>query len=106
MNMTEGAINRAKEILAQNNKVGYGLRIGVNAGGCSGLSYKMDFEESPAEKDRVMEFGDIKIFVDPKAYLYLQNVEIGFQSDMMTSTFTFTNPDAKSTCGCGTSFSV
>lgn len=106
MNLTEGAINRAKEILKQNQKENYGLKIGVVAGGCSGLSYKMDFQENPGEKDKVLEFDGLKVFVDPKAYLYLQNVEIGFQSDMMSSTFTFTNPDAKSTCGCGTSFAV
>lgn len=106
MNMTSQAIERAKNILKENNKEDHGLRVGVTTGGCSGLSYKMDFEEKPTEKDRVLEFDGLKVFVDPKAFLYLQNVEIGWHSDMMTSTFTFTNPDAKSTCGCGTSFSV
>jgi len=106
MNMTADAINRAKQILSQSNKEGHGLRIGISSGGCSGLSYKMDFEENPGDKDKLLEFDGLKVFVDPKAYLYLHNVEIGFHSDMMTSTFTFTNPDAKSTCGCGTSFSV
>ena len=106
MQMTEEAITRAKEILSSNNKEGYGLRIGVTAGGCSGLSYKMDFEEKPAEKDKVLEFEGLKVFVDPKAYLYLHNVEVGFHKDMMSSSFTFQNPDAKATCGCGTSFAV
>lgn len=106
MQITDAAIERAKQILKENSKEGYGLRIGVTPGGCSGLSYKMDFEKEPGERDKVIEFDGLKIFVDPKAYLYLQNVEIGWQSDMMASTFTFTNPDAKSTCGCGTSFAV
>lgn len=106
MNMTSEAVSRAKEILSKNNKQGHGLRLGVTGGGCSGLSYKMDFEESPADKDRVLDFEGLKVFVDPKAYLYLQNVEVGYHSDMMTSTFTFSNPDAKNTCGCGTSFAV
>jgi len=106
MNITDDAINRAKEILAQNKKEGFGLRIGISSGGCSGLSYKIDFEEKPEEKDKVLEFEGLKVFVDPKAYLYLQNVEVGFHSDLMSSSFTFTNPDAKATCGCGTSFSV
>lgn len=106
MQMTDAAVAQAKEILKKNNKEGYGLRVGVTSGGCSGLSYKMDFEEKPAEKDKVVEFDGLKVFIDPKAYLYLNNVEIGWHSDMMTSTFTFTNPDAKTTCGCGTSFSV
>ncbi len=106
MQITEAAITRAKQILKENNKEGFGLRIGVSPGGCSGLSYKMDFEKEPGERDKVLDIEGLKVFVDPKAYLYLQNVEIGWQSDMMTSTFTFTNPDAKSTCGCGTSFAV
>jgi len=106
MQMTENAIQRTKEIMAKNKKEGYGLRIGITSGGCSGLSYKMDFEEKPGERDKVMEFSGLKVFIDPKAFLYLQNVEIGFHTDMMSSNYTFTNPDAKSTCGCGTSFSV
>ena len=106
MQMTPEAVERAKAIIRENKKEGYGLRVGVSSGGCSGLSYKMDFEEAPGEKDKILEFDGLKVFVDPKAFLYLGNVEIGWHSDMMTSTFTFTNPDAKSTCGCGTSFSV
>jgi len=66
----------------------------------------MDFEENPKDHDRILEFDGLKVFVDPKAYLYLQNMEIDFHSDMMSSGFTFKNPDAKTTCGCGTSFSV
>ncbi|MCP5468059.1 MAG: iron-sulfur cluster assembly accessory protein [Deltaproteobacteria bacterium] len=106
MNLTSEAVQRVKELVKQNNKEGYGLRIGVVSGGCSGLSYKMDFEEAPNEKDRVIECDGVKIFVDPKAYLYLQNVEVGFHSDLVSSSFTFNNPDAKATCGCGTSFAV
>jgi iron-sulfur cluster assembly protein len=66
----------------------------------------MDFEKEPTAKDKILEFNGLKVFVDPKAYLYLQNVEVGFHQDMMSANFTFKNPDAKSTCGCGTSFSV
>lgn len=106
MQMTSEAVKRAKKILKDNNKQGYGLRIGVVTGGCSGLSYKMDFEEQASEKDKVLEFDGLKVFVDPKAFLYLQNVEVGFHSDMLSSNFTFKNPDAKATCGCGTSFAV
>lgn len=106
IHMTQEAIQRAKAIMFKNQKEGHGLRIGVVGGGCSGLSYQMDFVEKPGEKDKVIEFDGLKVFIDPKAYLYLQNVEIGFHSDMMSSNFTFKNPDAKTTCGCGTSFSV
>ena len=106
MNMTEPAITRAKQILTENHKEGHGLRIGVTTGGCSGLSYRMDFEEKPMERDKVLDFNGLKVFIDPKAYLYLNNVEIGWHSDLLSSNFTFHNPDAKTTCGCGTSFSV
>lgn len=106
MNITEPAVTRAKQILKDNHKEDHGLRIGVSTGGCSGLSYRMDFEEKPTERDKVLEFDGLKIFIDPKAYLYLNNVEIGWHSDLLSSNFTFHNPDAKTTCGCGTSFSV
>ncbi len=106
LQLTERAVTKAKKIRIDNQKEGYGLRIGISSGGCSGLSYKMDFEEKPGENDKVLEFDGLPVFVDPKAFLYLGNVEIDFHSDMMSSGFTFSNPDAKTTCGCGTSFSV
>ncbi|HCU26081.1 MAG TPA: iron-sulfur cluster assembly accessory protein [Deltaproteobacteria bacterium] len=104
--LTEKAIQQAKTIMTANHKQGQGLRLGIVGGGCSGLSYKMDFEEKPQESDRVLEFDGLKVFIDPKAYLYLNNLTIDYHSDMMSSGFTFQNPSAKSTCGCGTSFSV
>ncbi|MCC6271831.1 MAG: iron-sulfur cluster assembly accessory protein [Deltaproteobacteria bacterium] len=104
--LTDNAIQKAKDLMVANHKPGHGLRIGIAGGGCSGLSYKMDFEEKPGEGDRVFEMNGLKIFVDPKAYLYLNNITIDYHSDMMSSGFTFNNPNAKSTCGCGTSFSV
>src|SRR5262249_37599625 len=104
--ITDKAIQQAKHLMTTNQKEGCGLRVGIVGGGCSGLSYKMDFEEKPGEGDRVFEFNGLKVFVDPKAYLYLNNIVIDFHSDMMSSGFTFNNPNAKSTCGCGTSFSV
>ncbi len=104
--MTEKAVQQAKQIRANNHKESCGLRLGLVGGGCSGLSYRMDFEEQPGEHDKVMEFDGLKVFIDPKAFLYLNDVEIDFHSDMMSSGFTFKNPQAKTTCGCGTSFSV
>ena len=104
--LTDQAIEKAKNLMVSNNKAGCGLRIGISGGGCSGLSYKMDFEEKPGEGDRVFELSGLKVFVDPKAYLYLNNITIDYHSDMMSSGFTFNNPNAKTTCGCGTSFSV
>lgn len=104
--MTERAIQQAKTIMTNQQKENYGLRLGISGGGCSGLSYKMDFEEKPGENDRVVELEGLKLFIDPQAYLYLNNMQIDYHSDMMSSGFTFQNPNAKTTCGCGTSFSV
>ena len=104
--LTEKAVEQAKRIRIQNMKENCGLRIGISSGGCSGLSYKMDFEEVPGEHDKVLEFDGLKVFVDPKAYLYLNDIVIDFHSDMMSSSFVFNNPNAKTTCGCGTSFSI
>lgn len=106
INMTEAAIKQAKTIRINLNKENYGLRVGVVGGGCSGLSYKLDFEDKAQEKDRVVEFDGLQVFIDPKAYLFLANIEIDYHADMMSSGFTFKNPDAKTSCGCGTSFSV
>ena len=106
MKLTSQAIERIKELKQKNNFLKHGVRVSVVMGGCSGLSYKIDFEEEPQEKDRVEEFDGVKVYVDPKSFLYLQNVEVGYHSDMMSSAFTFSNPDATATCGCGTSFAV
>ncbi len=104
--MTDTAIERVKALMVQNHKEGYGLRIGVVGGGCSGMSYQMDLVEQPSDKDKVLEMGGVRVFIDPKASLYLQGIEIGYHSDMMSSSFVFKNPNAKTTCGCGTSFGV
>ncbi len=104
--LTEQAIKQVKTMLQQQGNPGYGLRVGITGGGCAGLSYKFSFEEKPAEKDKVVEQEGVKVFVDPKSYLYLNGMQIDYHSDLMSSGFTFNNPNAKSACGCGTSFSV
>ncbi len=104
--LTEKAIKHVHALLEQQGKQGYGLRVGIAGGGCAGLSYKFSFDEKPAEKDKVLEHEGVRIFVDPKSYLYLNGMEIDYHSDLMSSGFTFNNPNAKSACGCGTSFSV
>lgn len=104
--LTEKAVQQVKTLLDQQGKPDYGLRVGISGGGCAGLSYKFDFDEKPAEKDKVIEQNGIKVFVDSKSYLFLNGMQIDYHSDLMSSGFVFNNPNAKSSCGCGTSFSV
>ena len=81
-----------------------GLRIGVRGGGCSGLSYFMEFAETVNPADKVFERDGVKLFVDPKSYLYLIGTEVDYEEGLMGAGFKFKNPNVKSTCGCGESF--
>lgn len=82
-----------------------GLRLAVIGGGCSGLSYKIEFS-APKEKDNVQTHGDVRIFVDPKSSIYLKGITLDFKDGLNGKGFVFENPNAKNTCGCGESFSV
>lgn len=84
---------------------GFALRIKVVGGGCSGLTYKMDLDE-PKETDKVFEHNGAKIVVDRKSFLYLNKTMVDFKDDLMAAGFVITNPNAKRTCGCGSSFTV
>ncbi|MFO1518509.1 MAG: iron-sulfur cluster insertion protein ErpA [bacterium] len=104
--LTENAVKQVKVLLEKQGQSGYGLRVGIAGGGCAGLSYKFSFDEKPAENDKVIEQDGVKVFVDTKSYLFLNGMQIDYHSDLMSSGFTFNNPNAKTSCGCGTSFSV
>lgn len=82
------------------------LRVGVKGGGCSGFSYVLDLTESQKETDEVVEQHGIKIICDPKSLLYLNGTTIDFKDEIMGRGFVFSNPNANSTCGCGSSFAV
>src|SRR5438552_14706613 len=83
------------------------LRVGVKGGGCSGFSYMLDLTEEPAtEMDETLECHGVQILVDNKSYLYLNGVEIDFKDEIMGRGFVFKNPNASSTCGCGSSFTA
>jgi iron-sulfur cluster assembly protein len=82
-----------------------GLRLAVIGGGCSGLSYKIEFS-APKEKDNIQVHDDVKIFVDPKSSIYLKGIVLDFKDGLNGKGFVFENPNAKNTCGCGESFSV
>ncbi|MBL7664157.1 MAG: iron-sulfur cluster assembly accessory protein [Bacteriovoracaceae bacterium] len=82
-----------------------GLRLGVTGGGCSGLSYKIDFGESK-DKDNIIQMSGFKVYIDPKSSIYLKGITLDFQDGLNGKGFVFENPNAKNTCGCGESFSV
>ncbi len=83
-----------------------GLRLGVLGGGCSGLSYLFKFDVKPRANDKVFEFDDVKIFVDPKSMVFLDGMTLDWKDSLIQSGFAFDNPHAKKSCGCGTSFSA
>jgi iron-sulfur cluster assembly protein len=83
-----------------------GLRLGVQGGGCSGLSYNIRFDTQPRERDRIFQYGDVRVFVDPKSFIYLHGMILDYQETLMQQGFVFINPQATKSCGCGTSFSA
>lgn len=104
--LTDKAIEQVKSIFATEQKgPDVGLRLGVVGGGCSGLSYKIDFGEKK-EKDNVQDYGDFKVYIDLKSSIYLKDVILDFKDGLNGKGFVFSNPNATNTCGCGESFSV
>jgi iron-sulfur cluster assembly accessory protein len=106
VSLTPTAISKVKEIMAQQNPVPAGLRIGVVGGGCSGFSYSMSFENAPGMMDKVYNFDDLKVYVDATSAMYLNGCVVDFVETLEASGFKFENPNVKSTCGCGSSFNV
>lgn len=104
--LTETAIGKVNEILNTQEPKPAGLRISVVGGGCSGFSYSMAFENTPGMLDKTFAFGDLKVFVDQASLLYLEGAEVDYVESLEGSGFKFNNPNVKSTCGCGSSFSA
>ena len=104
--LTPNAVAKVKEIMAQQDPMPAGLRIGVVGGGCSGFSYSMNFENSPGMMDKVFNFDGLKVFVDATSVMYLQGCVVDYLETLEAAGFKFDNPNVKSTCGCGSSFSV
>src|SRR5512146_328631 len=77
-----------------------GIRLGVQGGGCSGLSYTVQFDTQPRERDRVFQFGEVRVFVDPKSFIYLAGITLDYQETLMRQGFVFENPSAGKSCGC------
>ncbi|MDP9264001.1 MAG: iron-sulfur cluster assembly accessory protein [Acidobacteriota bacterium] len=106
LNMTPFAITKVKEIMTQQNPAPSALRLGVVGGGCSGFSYSMSFENSAGMMDKSFEFDGLKVFVDATSLMYLSGCVVDYVETLEGAGFKFENPNVKSTCGCGSSFSV
>jgi iron-sulfur cluster assembly protein len=108
IDVTEKAVEKIRATLEKEgiSPTEGGLRLGVQGGGCSGLSYKIQFDTQPRERDRVFQFGDVRIFVDPKSFIYLAGLTLDYQETLMQQGFVFINPNAQKSCGCGTSFTA
>lgn len=106
--VTEKAIAKIRSAMAKEgiSPEQGGLRLGVQGGGCSGLSYNIRFDTQPRERDRIFQFGDVRVFVDPKSFIYLHGMILDYQETLMQQGFIFVNPQATKSCGCGTSFSA
>lgn len=108
INVTPSAAEKITELLTEENKHGAGLRVFVQGGGCSGFQYGLmiDEGEGDASTDAVVEVNGVKLLVDPISARYLTGAEVDFVDNVTGGGFTIKNPNAKSTCGCGSSFSV
>lgn len=108
INVTQAAASKITELLAEESKDGAGLRVFVQGGGCSGFQYGLMIEEGDAAAgvDQVFESNGVKLYVDPISVRYLQGAEVDFIDNLTGGGFTIKNPNAKSTCGCGSSFNV
>ncbi len=103
--LTAKAVEMVKAAIAQEGLEGHGIRVGVMGGGCAGFQYSMDLEKEPRPDDQTKEQDGVKLYVDPMSSMYLQGVTIDYVVGLQGAGFKFNNPNAKSTCGCGSSFS-
>ena len=106
ISLTPNAIAKVKGIMAQQNPSPAGLRVGVVGGGCSGFSYSLQFDTSAGMMDKVFDMDGLKVFVDATSIMYLNGCRVDYVETLEGAGFKFENPNVKSTCGCGSSFSV
>ena len=104
--VTDRAVQRIRTAMAKEgiSPADGGLRLGILGGGCSGLSYSIRFDTQPRERDRVFTYGDVRVFVDPKSFVYLNGMILDYEETLMRQGFNFINPNSKKSCGCGSSF--
>jgi iron-sulfur cluster assembly accessory protein len=102
--LTPKAVEMVKDAMQREGLAGYGIRVGVMGGGCAGFQYSMDFEQAQKEGDLTFEQDGVKLYIDPMSSMYLQGVTIDYVVGLQGAGFKFSNPNAKTTCGCGSSF--
>ncbi len=106
VSMTPVAVSRVKELMTTQKLDDAFLRMGVRGGGCSGMTYDLQFDSELRKHDKQFEVDGVKVVVDVKSYLYLNGTTLDYVTQGLTGGFTFVNPNAKSSCGCGTSFTA
>jgi iron-sulfur cluster assembly protein len=106
LGLTEKAAKQVKQLMQTQGLEDVYLRMGVKGGGCSGLSYSLEFDTEVGPHDKKFDFDGIQVVCDTKSYLYLNGTTLDYVTEGLTGGFTFSNPNAKSSCGCGTSFSA
>lgn len=106
IHVTEKAAEQIKALMVKESLAGHSLRIAAIGGGCSGMSYKLHFEESSSPDDKVFEEHGVKLVCDKKSYIVLNEMTLDYTDGLNGTGFVFQNPNAKSTCGCGSSFSA
>jgi iron-sulfur cluster assembly protein len=106
--VTDRALKRIRAAMAKEgvSPTEGGLRLGIQGGGCSGLSYNIRFDSQPRERDRIYNFEDVRVFVDPKSFIYLHGMILDYEETLMRQGFNFINPHSTKSCGCGSSFSA
>jgi len=106
INVTEAAADKITELLSEEQKTGAGLRVFVQGGGCSGFQYGFTFDENLEDGDTRVENGGVTLLIDPMSIQYLAGAEIDYREDIEGAQFVIRNPNAATTCGCGSSFSM
>ena len=104
--VTENAKSKARQLMEEDGKSGFFIRVGVKGGGCSGLMYELTFDNKIKDSDKSFDDNGVKVVVDKKSFLYLIGTTLDFSGGLNGKGFVFTNPNADRTCGCGESFSL
>ena len=102
--ISDKAVNRIKEIMSKAENAAIGVRVGVKSGGCAGLSYIMEYAKDKKPNEEIIEDKGVKVFIDPKAIIYLLGTEMDYKKEKFSSQFVFNNPNETERCGCGESF--
>lgn len=106
ISLSDNAVDRINMLMSKRDTPPAGLRIGVRTAGCSGLSYTLEYADAPEEFDEVVEEKGVKVFIDPKATMFIVGTEMDYVEEKLQSGFVFNNPNEKGKCGCGESFHV